>query len=49
VSYVAPKISSKELKFEFLHTTREIPIDEIPTHSKVQDLKITRWMLQKDV
>jgi hypothetical protein len=48
VSYVAPEISSEELKFEFLHTIGEIPIDEVPT-SKVQDLKITRWTLQKDV
>jgi hypothetical protein len=49
VSYVAPKTNLEELKSEFVHTTGEIPIDEVLTHSKVQDLKIIRWTLQKDV
>jgi hypothetical protein len=38
MSYVAPKISSKELKFDFLHTLGEILVDQVPTHLKVQDL-----------
>jgi hypothetical protein len=49
VFYVAPKTSSGDLKFDFPYTTREIPVDEIPTHLKVQDLKIARWTLQEDV
>ncbi len=49
VFYVVPKTSSEELQFDFFHTPREILIDEVPTHLKVQDLKIARWTLQKDV
>ncbi len=39
VSYIAPKTDSQELKFDFLHTLREILIDEVLAHLKVQDLK----------
>ncbi len=46
---VTPKTSLKELKFDFLHTLGEIPIDEIPTHLKMHDLKIGRWTLQEDL
>ncbi len=35
VSYIALKIGSKELKFDFLHTLGEILVDEVPTHLKV--------------
>jgi hypothetical protein len=49
VSYVVLETSSKELKVDFLHTPKEILIDEVIAHLKVQDLKITRWTLQEDV
>jgi hypothetical protein len=49
VSYVAPETNLQELKSEFLHIKREISINEVLTHSKVQDLKIIKWTLQKDV
>jgi hypothetical protein len=45
MSYVSPETSLEELKFDFLHTLGEIPVDEVPTHLKVQDLKIVRWTL----
>ncbi len=35
VFYIALKIGSEELKFDFLHTLREILVDEVPTHLKV--------------
>jgi hypothetical protein len=46
---VALGTNLEELKFDFLHTLRDILVDEVPTHLKVHDLKITRWMLQEDV
>ncbi len=36
---------SKKIRFR----GGEILVDEVPTHLKVQDLKIARWTLQKDV
>jgi len=49
VSNDTPKIGSKEFKFDFLHTPRNISVDNVPAQLKVQDLKIARWTLQKDV
>ncbi len=40
MSYIALETNSEELKFDFLHTPREILVDEILAHLKVQDLKI---------
>jgi hypothetical protein len=40
VSYITLKTSSGELKFDFLHTSKEILVDEVFTHLKLQDLKI---------
>jgi hypothetical protein len=49
VFYVVPKINLEELKFDFPHTPKEILEDEVPTQLKVQDLKIARLTLQKNV
>ncbi len=46
VSYIPLETSLEELKFDFLHTLGGIPVDEVFTHLKMQDLKIARWTLQ---
>ncbi len=35
VSYITPKIDLEELKFDFLHTSREVLIDKFLAHLKV--------------
>jgi hypothetical protein len=45
MSIVTLETGLEELKFYFLHTLGDISVDEVPTHSKVQDLKIARWTL----
>ncbi len=42
------KVDTKDLTFNFPHSTREILIDVILTCIKVQELEITQWMLRKD-
>lgn len=49
MSDVILKIGSEELKFDFPRTLRDIPVDEVLAHLKVQKLKIAKWTLWKDV
>jgi hypothetical protein len=45
MSDVILEIGSEELKFDFPHTLRDIPVDEVLAHLKVQNSKFARWTL----